>query len=84
MRQVGRCVTSALAEADRLAGAGQQARTILFPPRRGRRGRRAGPTVQTLLNAAVGYLTANPTTALSTVYLRGGSTGVRVQGRGPG
>jgi len=69
VRQVGRCVTSALTEADRLAGARQQARTILFPLLgAGVAGAELTPTVHALLDAAVSYLTVTTTTALSTVY----------------
>jgi len=72
VREVGRCVTSALGEADRLAGAGRSAGTILVPLLgAGGAGADLTGTVHTLLAAAVNYLTGTPVTALSTVYFLG-------------
>jgi O-acetyl-ADP-ribose deacetylase (regulator of RNase III) len=70
IHDIGRCVTNALAEADRLAVAGgPQAQTILFPLLgTGVAGADLTPTVHSLLDAAIGYLAATPTTALRVVY----------------
>lgn len=69
VRDVGRCVTNALVEADRLAGAGESAGSILFPLLgTGVGGAPIAPTARTLVGAAADYLTATPATALRVIY----------------
>jgi len=69
VREIGRCVTSALAEADRLAQAGQPVRTILFPLLgTGSAGAEVRPTVSALLRSAVDYLDLTTHTALEAIY----------------
>jgi O-acetyl-ADP-ribose deacetylase (regulator of RNase III) len=69
VREIGRCVTTALAEADRLAEIDDQVRTILFPLLGvGVGGAELKPTAQALLRAAVDHLVAEPKTALRVIY----------------
>jgi hypothetical protein len=69
IRDVGRCVTNALAEAERLGDDSSPVRTILFPILGvGVGGGELGPTVRELVAAAVDHLLTWPTTRLTTVY----------------
>ena len=69
VRNVGSCVTNALAKAEDIARAGHKVRSILIPVLGvGMGGGPVGPTVQSLLDAAVDHLTQTPDTVLETVY----------------
>ncbi len=69
IRDVGRCLTNALTEADGVAQQDAAVRTVLFPLLgAGTGGAAVGPTAQTLLTAAVDYLLGTPGTALRMVY----------------
>jgi hypothetical protein len=68
VRDVGRCVTSALVEAERLAAAGEPVATILFPLLgTGAAGAEVRPTVRALLDAALDHLAAYPRTPLRVI-----------------
>jgi O-acetyl-ADP-ribose deacetylase (regulator of RNase III) len=69
VRNVGDCVTNALAGADRLTAGGDPIRTILIPVIGvGLGGGAVEATARSLLGAALDYLTATPGSALSKVY----------------
>lgn len=69
VREVGRCVTSALTEVDRLS-VPPAVRTILFPLLgTGQGGGELRPTVDALLAAVIDYYRAAPDTDITTVFL---------------
>jgi hypothetical protein len=69
INDVGGCVTAALATAERLAGAGEHARTILFPLLgTGTAGADLRRTADALLRGAIAHLDTNPRTALRVIY----------------
>jgi len=70
VRDVGCCVTNALAEADRLSDRGQPVTTILFPLLgTGQGGGDLAETIQALSGAAADYLAGVPETRITTVFL---------------
>jgi O-acetyl-ADP-ribose deacetylase (regulator of RNase III) len=69
VRYISWCVTSALAEADRLAAADERVRSILFPLLgTGVAGAAIEPTAATMVAAVTDYLDAHPDTRLQAVY----------------
>jgi O-acetyl-ADP-ribose deacetylase (regulator of RNase III) len=72
VRDVGRCVTGALAAAERLGGDDEPVRSILFPLLgAGEGGGRLAPTVRALLDATVDHLAETPDTRLRTIWFLG-------------
>jgi hypothetical protein len=66
---IGRCVSSALAEAERLANDGKPVRTILFPLLgTGTAGAELRPTITALLRSTVRHLDTTPVTSLRAIY----------------
>jgi O-acetyl-ADP-ribose deacetylase (regulator of RNase III) len=71
VRDVGRCVTNVLVEAEHLAQRDIHAMTILFPLLgTGVGGGKLEPTVRALLGAALDYLTAEPRTRIRTILFQ--------------
>jgi O-acetyl-ADP-ribose deacetylase (regulator of RNase III) len=67
IREVGRCVTNAMAEVDRI-GDRPPARTILFPLLgTGQGGAELRPTIGAMTGAVIDYFAANPGTHITTV-----------------